>query len=133
MHYHDHALLSAHKFNCAVEDTIKLHRLIDSSKYFFPASQHRLFSHNTWFIQVLTEVIGDITPNTKIGGTLPTRDILYEHCKEDHNGHVRTLQDWLECLHFDVPAEHKRWFNNPRATDKELIHQIKTETLKNIV
>ncbi|TXJ29043.1 MAG: hypothetical protein E6Q24_05025 [Chitinophagaceae bacterium] len=125
MHYYDHALLSAHKFNCSIDDTIKLHRLIDSSKYFFPASQHRLFSHNTWFIQVLTELTGDSIPNTKTGSTLPTRDILYEHCKEDHNGHVPTLQDWLECLRFEIPTQHLGWFNRPRNTDKELIYKIK--------
>lgn len=130
MHYFDHALLSARKFNCHTGDTLPLHKLMDSSKHFFPASQHRLFSHNTWFIQVLTELVGDVIPNTKTGGTLSTRDILYEHCKEDHNGHVPSLQDWLQCTMFEIPTAHKGWFNNPRASDKMLLKQIKDEQLK---
>lgn len=125
MHYHDHALLSARKFACNIEDTILLHRLIDSSKHFFPANQHRLFSHNLWFIQVLTELIGDTIPNSKSGGTISTRDILFTHCREDHNGHVPSLQDWLACLRFDVPPEHRKWFNTCSARDLQLLQEIK--------
>ena len=132
MHYYDHALLSAAKVNCHLEDTLKLHRLMDSSKHFFPASQHRLFSHNTWFIQVLTELVGDVIPNSKTGEMMSTRDILFEHCREDHNGHVPSLRDWLECIRFDIPQNHRSWFNNPRLRDKELLKKIKEETLKNI-
>lgn len=132
MHYYDHALLSAKKFDCHVENTIKLHRLMDSSKYFFPACQHRMFSHNLWFIQILTDLVGDVIPNTKTGDILSTRDILYEHCKEDHNGHVPSLQDWLQCIKFEVSTNHKTWFNNPRASDKMLLKQIKSELLNNL-
>lgn len=130
MHYYDHALLSAKKFNCHVDDTLMLHKIMDSSKHFFPTSQHRLFSHNLWFIQVLTELIGDVIPNTKTGEMMSTRDILFEHCKEDHNGKVPALQDWLECIRFEPPQEHKIWFNNPRASDKIILSKIKVELQK---
>src|SRR5258708_3262254 len=130
MHYFDHAMLSAKKLNCHVEDTLPLHKLMDSSKHFFPVSQHRLFSHNTWFIQVLTELVGDVVPNTKTGEKMSTRDILFEHCREDHNGCVPSLQDWLECIRFDIPLEHKDWFNRPRLSDKELLKSIKEEQIK---
>jgi len=125
MHYYDHALLSAKKLNCHVEDTLSLHKLMDSSKHFFPASQHRLFSHNTWFIQVLTEVVGDVVLNTRTGENMSTRDILFEHCREDHNGRVPSLQDWLECIRFDIPLQHREWFNKPRPSDKEMLKTIK--------
>lgn len=127
MHYYEHALLSAKKFNCAVDDTLQLHKLMDSSKFFFPASQHRLFSHNTWFIQVLTELVGDTITNTLNGQPLSTRDILYEHLKEDHNGKVPSLQDWLTCIQFELPDEERSWFNHPRHSDKLLLKQIKSE------
>ncbi len=127
MHYYDHALLSARKFDCNVEDTLRLHKVMDSSKHFFPQSQHRLFSHNTWFIQVLTELIGDVIPNTKTGGMLSTRDVLFEHCREDHNGAVPSPENWLQTLRFEVPQEHKNWFNHPRWADKELLKTIKEE------
>lgn len=125
MHYYDHALLSAHKFHCAVNDTLRLHRLMDSSKHFLPLAQHRLFSHNTWFIQVLTDLVGDTVPNTKTGGPLSTRDILFEHCREDHNGMVPAPADWLDCIRFDVPDRHRQWFNHPRHSDKVLLADIK--------
>ena len=130
MHYYDHALLSAKKFNCNISDTLHLHRLMDSSKHFFPASQHRLFSHNTWFIQVLTELVGDVIPNTNTGQSMSTRDILFEHCKEDHNGIVPSLQDWLTCVRFEIPQEHKTWFNNPRHSDKIALNTIKAQLNK---
>ncbi|HWV72882.1 MAG TPA: hypothetical protein VN040_14235 [Pseudosphingobacterium sp.] len=125
MHYYDHALLSAKKFNCKLEDTLRLHKIMDSSKFFFPMSQHRMFSHNLWFIQVLTDLLGEVIPNTVTGEELSIRDILYEHCKEDHNGHVPSLQDWLQCIRYEVPEEHRKWFNNPRQSDKVLLKQIK--------
>ena len=128
MHYYDHALLSAKKFGCSVEDTLHLHKLMDSSKFFFPASQHRLFSHNIWFIQVLTELLGDTVPNTLNGERLSTRDLLYEHCKEDHNGHVPSLQDWLQCIRFEVPEAGRSWFNKPRQSDKLLLSQLKCQS-----
>lgn len=125
MHYTDHALLSAEKFNCNYEDTLKLHKLMDSSKLFFPQSQHRLFSHNLWFVYVLTELIGDTILNTKTNQQISTRDILWEHLKEDHNGHTPSLQDWLDNINFEVKPEHSRWFNNPRKKDLELLKEIK--------
>lgn len=127
MHYYDHALLSAKKFNCNVDDTLRLHKLMDSSKHFFPASQHRLFSHNTWFIQVLTELIGDVVQNTKTGGILSTRDILFEHCREDHNGEVPSPNDWLACIQFVIPEIHRTWFNRPRKADKNLLTKLQKE------
>jgi hypothetical protein len=131
MHYTDHALLSAKKFNCNFGDTLALHKLMDSTKYFFPASQHRLFSHNTWFIQVLTELVGDVIPNTKTGETISTRDVLFEHCREDHNGRVPSMQDWLGCIRFDLDVEQRLWFNNPRPSDKALLRSIKSPQVKN--
>nr|WP_316835031.1 hypothetical protein [Pedobacter nutrimenti] len=102
---------------------------MDSSKFFFPASQHRMFSHNTWFIQVLTELVGDTVINSQNGQLLSTRDILYEHCREDHDGKVPSLQDWLQCVRFEVPEQHRNWFNNPRGSDKQLLKQIKSDLL----
>ncbi|RWU08174.1 DUF6915 family protein [Pedobacter chitinilyticus] len=132
MHYYEHALLSAHKFGCAIEDTLQLHKLMDSSKFFFPASQHRLFSHNTWFVHVLTELIGDTIPNSVNGQRLSTRDVLYEHLREDHNGKTPSLQDWLGCLHFELDEQTRTWFNHPRGSDKNLLKEIKSLILNPI-
>lgn len=127
MHYYDHALLSTEKFNCHIEDTLRLHKLMDSSKLYWPQSQHRMFSHNLWFIQILTELIGDVIPNTKTGEMISTRDVLYEHCREDHNGHVPSLQDWLRTIRFEVEGKAQTWFNNPRKTDKIKLIELKEQ------
>ncbi|HVI44567.1 MAG TPA: hypothetical protein VM802_06845 [Chitinophaga sp.] len=133
MHYYDHALLSSYKYGCTVDDTLRLHRLMDSSKFFFPASQHRMFSHNCWFIQVLTELVGDVVENSLKREFMSVRDILYEHCREDHNGHVPTPADWLQCLRFEVPEQHRKWFNSPRSSDKVLLQQIREQTKINLL
>ncbi|MCT1526086.1 DUF6915 family protein [Sphingobacterium lactis] len=130
MHYYDHALLSAKKYNCHVEDTLQLHKIMDSSKHYFPAFQHRIFSHNLWFIQVVTDLIGDVIRNTKTGEMMSVRDILFEHCREDHNGKVPSLADWLQCIRFEPTDEQKEWFNNPRASDKIMLNKIKVEFKK---
>ena len=129
MHYTDHALLSAKKFNCNIGDTLFLHRYMDSSKFYLPATQHRLFSHNTWYISVLTELVGDTVSNTLTGGRLSTRDILFEHCREDHNGVVPSLERWLSCVRFEVPEREMSWFNRPRPSDQQLLKTISAETI----
>lgn len=132
MHYYDHALLSSKKYNCNVDDTLKLHKIMDSSKHFFQGAQHRLFSHNMWFIQVVTDLVGDVILNTKTGEMMSTRDILFEHCREDHDGKVPSMQDWLECVRFEVPDNHKHWFNNPRMADRKLLKDIKSKTTQTV-
>ena len=127
MHYHDHALLSAKKFNCNIVDTLTLHRLMDSSKNHFPANQHRLFSHNSWFIEVVTALVGDTVLNSKNGRRLSTRDVLFEHCREDHNGVVPSLERWLSCIRFQLTDEQRTWVNHPRSSDKELLNKIMHE------
>jgi hypothetical protein len=125
MHYRDHALLSAHKYGCNVEDTLHLHKLMDSSKIFYPKYIHRMFSHNLWFVHVLTELVGDTVPNTKTGGEISVRDILWEHLREDLNGETPNISDWLDNIEIKVKPEDSRWFNRPRKSDLELLEKIK--------
>ena len=123
MHYYQHAELSAKKFNCNIEDTLKLHKIMDSSKNYHVHFTHRLFSHNTWFIQIVTDLIGDTIPNTKMGGYLSTRDILFEHLREDLNGECPTIKDWLNSFEsLNIKLEATRWFNRPRKSDLELLN-----------
>ena len=75
----------------------------------------------------MVELLGDVIPNTVTGGQIPTRDVLFEHCREDHNGRVPSLQEWLECIRFEVPASHRIWFNQPSHKDKDLLQQIKIQ------
>lgn len=118
MFYIDHAKISAKKFKCNVEDTLKIHKIIDSSKFYFPQWQHRLFSHNMWFVNVLVELIGDTVPNSKTGGEISVRDVAIEHLKEDFSGKAPDLKDWLECIKFDTK---EKWINNPNLKELEWI------------
>jgi hypothetical protein len=110
MFYIDHAKMSARKFNCNLEDTVKIHKVIDSTKLFFPQWQHRMFSHNMWFVGVLVELIGDTVPNTKTGKEISVRDIAIEHLKEDFSGKAPDLKDWLNCIKFET---NEKWINQP--------------------
>lgn len=127
MNYWDHSLLQANKFNCNPEDVLALNRIIDSSKHYHVHNTHRIFSHNTWFIQVLVDLIGDVIPNTKTGGVLSTRDILHEHLREDHNGFCPTIQDWMRNIKIEATPIDSRWLNNPRRSDKELLKKIEND------
>lgn len=128
MFYKDHALLSAEKFDCNLEDTLKLHKIIDSSKMYFPNALHRMFSHNTWFVSVLVEIIGDTIPNTKTGGELSVRDVLFEHIKEDHNNKIPSLENWIENIEIKVKPENERWFNRINLKELNKIKMLKKST-----
>ena len=124
MTYYEHALISARKFKCLPEDTIHLHKLIDSSKLYFPSWQHRIFSHNMWFISVLVELLPNYIENSLTGEKILTRDVLIEHLKEDFNGKTPDLKDWLECIEFKTD---KKWINFP---DMREIKWLRENNLK---
>jgi len=92
---------------------------MDSSKLYFPQWQHRMFSHNLWFISVVVDLLGDTVPNTKTGGVLSVRDVLIEHLKEDHNGKAPAPADWLRCITFETKES---WINHP---DPRELHWLK--------
>jgi hypothetical protein len=119
MHYNDHAKISARKFGGKSEDYIKLHKLMDSSKHHLPHWQHRAFSHNTWFVSVMDELIGPYITNSD-GNQVSVRDILHEHLKEDHSGKVPTLQDWARNIKFE---KMEGWENHPDAREMSWLKQ----------
>lgn len=121
MHYTDHAKISARKFGGKPEDYCYLHRLIDSSKHHFPHFMHRLFSHNTWFISVIDDLIGPTITNSN-GSPVSVRDVLHEHLREDHDGKCPTIQDWMENI--EVKAKPNSWINSPSRKE---IHWLKSQ------
>lgn len=128
MDYQSHAFISARKFNCNPEDVLELHKLMDSSKIFFPQGwQHRMFSHNMWFVQVVTDMYlkltnKDYVKNTKTNGHILIRDILIEHLKEDFSGKIPDLKDWLNCIKFET---NEKWINNPDRKEIEWLKNLK--------
>jgi hypothetical protein len=82
---------------------------MDSSKFHNQNFNHRIFSHNTWFVEVLCELMGDYITNSD-GHKVLIRDICYQHLEEDH-GIVPTIQDWAKAISLDLK---NRWINNPK-------------------
>jgi len=124
MNYYEHAVLSAKKFNCNIEDTLFLHEIMDSSKLHFSQWQHRMFSHNTWFVDVVMRLYekfkgNNIIENTKTGGQILVRDVLIEHLLDDHCK-TPSIVDWLNCIKFNTT---EKWINNP---DRKKIEYLKS-------
>jgi len=120
MTYLEHAQLSVNRYGGVVEDYIKIHKIMDSSKLYFASWQHRLFSHNLWFVNVLTELMDDTIINSD-GKSVLVRDILIDHLKEDLDGFTPDLKDWLRQIRFTPIG---KWVNNPQ---KHLLNQINNQ------
>lgn len=131
MDYESHAIISARKFKCNISDTLHLHKLMDSSKMFYPHGwQHRLFSHNTFFIDTIVNLYFELTgkvsiENTLSGGHILIRDVLIEHLKEDFSGKIPDLKDWLKCIQFDTTES---WINRPDRRELDYLKTIKNKT-----
>ena len=94
MNIWDHSRLSVRKFGGKEDDYYQIHKFIDSSKLFYFNPRHRLLLHNLWGIGITVEKFGNTITNSEKKELL-VRDIAAEHCKEDLNGKVPSLQDWL--------------------------------------
>lgn len=94
MNIWNHSRLSVKKFGGKEEDYFQIHKFIDGSKLFYFNPRHRLLLHNLWGIGVTVKKFGDIITNSDRNEILVI-DIAAEHCKEDLNGKVPSLQDWL--------------------------------------
>ncbi len=103
MNIREHCQLSVRKFGGTIEDYTKIHSFIDSSKYFYPHYKHRILLHNTFGAYLATIKFGEYTNN----GIL-VRDVVFEHCKEDLDGKVPTLDNWFDnielCNDIKIPT-----------------------------
>lgn len=92
-----HCLMSQRKFGGQPDDYYAIHRFIDSSKLTYFHAKHRLLIHNTYGIELASELFHDRLENSA-GQVILVRDIAAEHCKEDLSGVVPSLYDWLHAL-----------------------------------
>ncbi len=94
-----HARSSVKKFGGCVEDYLPIHQLMDSSKGAIGDNRHRVFTHNSWFIQpngVLETAFGVTIVNSD-GNDVCVRDIGEQHILEDF-GFIPTPQDYIVSL-----------------------------------
>lgn len=93
----NHCRLSVCKFGGILLDYLTLHKFIDSSKLFFYNPRHRLLLRHCSSIKLALQKFGNLL----------VYDIAAEHCLEDLNGQVPTLDQWFvgnESLGDALPA-----------------------------
>ncbi|MCS6796184.1 MAG: hypothetical protein NZ516_09515, partial [Raineya sp.] len=94
MNIWEHSLLSQRKFGGKPQDYEAIHSFLDSSKYFLYHVKHRLLLHHLLGVEWAVELFGNYVVNSE-GKTILVRDIAVEHCREDLDGKIPTLYDWL--------------------------------------
>lgn len=115
-----HSILHSHKFGGKPEDYNEINFFIDSSKLHFPFWMHRAITHNSFFVGVCERIFGThiVNSDNKI---IPVRVICEEHIKEDCNGKIPTIQEWLNAIANKSTFD---WMNNPNKKDKILLNNI---------
>lgn len=87
-------MISARKFGGIEQDYYQIHKFIDSSKLFYFHFKHRLILHNLFGVELAIKKFEDYIVNDD-NSVILVRDIAIEHLKEDCNGQVPSLTDWL--------------------------------------
>lgn len=94
-----HARQDVRMWGGHIEDYLPIHQLMDSSKAALAGPQHRMLTHNTWFIGPngpLERIFGVSIVNSD-GKTVQVRDIAENHCLSDYGGKfIPTAQDFLQ-------------------------------------
>ena len=116
-----HSLLSQRKFGGKPEDYQAIHQFIDSSKLFYYHIKHRLLLHNLYGVELATELYGDSLRNSE-GAMVIVRDIAVEHIREDLDGKIPRLIDWLE----DHTEEQE--MVPPQLEDEKLFYQFNSDS-----
>ncbi len=100
----EHSLLGQRKFGGRPEDYHSIHKFIDSSKLFCYHLKHRLLLHNLYGVELAISLFGDAIKNAD-GAIVMVRDIAVEHVREDLDGKIPTLAEWLEEDKSEFPFE----------------------------
>lgn len=88
-----HARNSVKKWGGVVEDYLKIHDFIDSSKAHLADMRHRAILHSSFGIYLVEQVFGTSFKNSN-GTVVQTRDVAEDHVLEDL-GTIPTVADWL--------------------------------------
>lgn len=94
-HPFHHAESSARKFGGAPSDYQAIHDWFDASKEHLAIFTHRALRHHTQGIFEAERVFGPTIVNAA-GRTIPVRWIGEQHVKEDCQGRIPSMADWLK-------------------------------------
>lgn len=92
-----HSQNSVKKFGGKWENYLPLHEFLDSSKMHEVNWQHRACLHHGLGVEIGERLFGPVIDNGD-GKMVETRYILIEHIKEDCDGKVPTVKEWLDGL-----------------------------------
>ena len=95
-HPHNHAISSVRKWGGTVEDYIRIHDFMDSSKAHYANWRHRAVLHNSFGIYLAEQVFGS-TITISTGKQVPVRLVAEQHVIEDL-GCIPTVSDWLRAI-----------------------------------
>ncbi len=119
-HSYHHAQSSAKRFGGNPEDYLAIHDFLDSSKQTYADFRHRALLHNTFGIFICEKIFGHTITNSA-GKQVPVRVIAEWHVREDHNGKIPTVEEWLHSI------KPEAWMNPSPAYQRALMESIKDE------
>lgn len=92
-----HARNSVKRYGGVTEDYQKIHDWMDSTKAATANFYHRAILHNSFGIFLCEQLFGTTITNSD-GKKISVRDIAEDHVKEDCQGRIPTIDDWLKDL-----------------------------------
>lgn len=106
-----HAKISVKRFGGKIEDYLKFHNWMDSTKAHVPDMRHRMILHNAWGIFVAESVFGVYFVNSN-GKDISVRDVLEQHVIDDL-GHIPTLEKCMAGLPSEPWMGHREFTGIP--------------------
>ena len=115
-----HSNSSATRFGGIVDDYLRIHTVMDSSKLFLADWRHRALLHNTFGIHVFEQLIGSTFKRKSDGVEVCTRTVITQHIMEDL-GAVPTPGEFLR----EMPL--RPWMTRITGTDKKVMQNLTIE------
>jgi hypothetical protein len=119
-----HGKVSVRKWGGKVEDYLKIHDFIDSSKAHFPDMRHRALLHSSFGIYMCEMVFGHNITNSD-NRLVSVRDIAEQHVIDDM-GTIPTVQDYLQ----GMPMYD--WLGGPKRKPTRTIDMTSEVETKNV-
>jgi RNA-binding protein YlmH len=115
-----HAKNSIKRYGGIIDDYMKIHEFVDSSKSCLADVRHRAILHNTLGPYLAARVFGDYITNSD-NKQVTVRQIVEDHIIEDL-GKIPTIEDWLSNVQVET------WMLGMRdSTVKKIIANLNIE------
>lgn len=92
-----HAQTTVRLFGGSPEDYVAIHEWLDGTKELYGDFRHRAMRHHTHGVAEAERIFGHSVKNSE-GEEIPVRYIAEQHIREDCDGRLPTVQDWLQNL-----------------------------------